>query len=1448
MNSLSPLRRIVFIMAVFASATWPLFGVAEGVEQCEPLQAESLTADQTALLDVPLLFVKRHSYTGIHIYDTYYKWPPGGGGIYILENPSAPQAERKIRPVIDATTLDTLGNGVYSHPELSWDAQKLLFCFKSEPQGNTSIYEIGVNGQGLQRLTDPGPTCVSYKGSQHGQHDIAPAYLPDNRVVFLSTRTSGLVPCNNTGVAILHVMNSDGSDIHPISVNYVNEFDPAILPDGRILFGRWEYVDKNALTIQSLWTMNPDGTQESALFANNLVFPEAVLDTRPVPGSSLVVGTFARHNGPPRGSIAFIDPRLGKNNPKGISNLERPGEPTYDLGDSCEPWPLSENAVLFSGRPSGAKRNVIEIIDRSGDRTVLLTDSEICLHSPMLVKPRQVPPVLPSDVDREAQSGRFFVQDVYQGLEGVKRGDVKWLRVVEETSRVSASTMGGSPYNQTFLVSAALAFSTKTFLGIVPVAKDGSAYFEVPSGRALYLQALDADLRLIQSMRTFVQAAPGTTRSCVGCHEHKDKAPTFESKTLNNLARAPDRLQPESWGSGYLDYPSMVQPILDRHCAKCHGGREGIAAGLDLSGGWTEHFNISYENLVSRRESQLVAHWISGIDCMNGTAFWSSQIFPPRGHGSGAAPLADLLMEGHDGHIPNLTPSERDLLMAWMDSNGLYHGTWDSTSSGCAIKGWKAMRESLIEEMREGGCLSCHDNGGKSPIFEEDWVNLKDPEMSRILRAPMVAGAGGLGLGSCRERTVSPRPPRVRQLVNGYAHAVQPVDAFDRQKIVSVDRSGKPIASFASSENPHYQAMLAIIKSARNTALSNPRVDMPGARIVPGQSRQLVPLTLPKKLPKFRAEIVGDRGVWLSWDRRADLSGLVFELHRSDRADFEPDEKTHITSLTRLDYLDPEPPDGESHYALVLNADEQRSEPIRRVVSRSKRSSPKSGRVDVITEDVNRFTKLLSHASPARRVEGVQGLSHLKHWPAEERIMRLLDDASAQVRREAVGALCRLGTARSVPRLIGLLDDSSWEIRQKVWLGLCQMTAQNFPASAKHEWERWWNGSSLEKKQRVLFASVGGRSTHSSTYSGFAGSSLITRRAALRALRHLGECSTEESLITLLSQLQRPPLDRTERVYLCEALERIGTRRSVPVLAAHKTDAAAWALGRIGGVESEKALLGFRKTLSVLLALDRLHSTNAGPIIPQLVGNMGLITYRSQPDDVMNDQAQPIQRVSASLIRRSGRAPELIEQVLTELEYSSVQAPAVPRPPFPADWKKMLEGMRSELKPGFVREDGTTTSQPITALAHLVDDPVLVARLLPLLRHPAVVPRVYVAFALAQLKAEEAVSEIERIIREGYAFSDATALASGKHFAKSQTVRWRGFLCMALGRLGGDEARDILESLASDPEQPRDIRYSSVVGLRFIGSAESVPVLRQVVQEDIIWMVRDEARRTIEGI
>ena len=898
-------------------------------------QQPAIEKKMLSMLDAPLLFVKRHSYQGAHIYDTFYKWPPGGGGIYVLENPSAPRAQWKIRPVIDATTPETLGGGVYTHPEISWDGKKLLFCYKNEPQGCTRIYEIGVDGAGLRKVSDPSDLASCNKGRTKGMHDLSPAYLADGRIVFLSTRPAGLVPCNNTGVSILHVMNADGSDIHPISVNSENEFDPTVLPDGRVAFGRWEYVDKNALTMQSLWSAHPDGTEETAVFANNMVLPEAILDVRPVPGCGLLAVTLAKHNAPPRGSIAYIDPSKGKNGTQALFNFEHHDRADYDRGNSCEPYPLDRDTVIFSGR-SRTKRSAIEMMDRQGNRIVVLSDPDICLHAPMLVKPRPRPRAIPDRTDRSKKTGAFLVLDVYEGLDGIERGEAKWLRVVEETSRISASPGTPNPFNQTFLVSASLSFSTKIYHGLTPVNEDGSVYFNAPSGRALYFQVLDKDKRLIQSMRTFVQAAPGVTRSCIGCHERKSKSTTTAyARPTKILSGRPKDLAPESWGSGFMDYPSMIQPIWNKHCVSCHGGEQGFAARLDLSGGWTKYFNISYENLVDRRETQLTAHLIAGIDTMNGTAHWSAPLRKPRSHGSAVAPLAKAVMSDHHGATRQLSEPERDLIMAWIDSNGLYSGTWDYTKHGYGLPDWDAVRGELSAEMAKAGCTSCH---GKS--VGSDWFNLQTPELSRILRAPLAASKNGHGLAICRDHKMDPRRQRTRLLVQGYAHAVKPLSAFTPQPVPPIQQGGRPHVTFASAQNPHYQAMLAIIRQGQKKVLATPRIDMPGAVAVAGECRMFIAPTVPRQAPRLKARVNDRGGVRLEWGRSASTIGLRAEIHRGEAKNFTPSDKTLLAETLLSHHVDVQPPVGEQHYALILKSIERCSRPFRVSVKVAKSPAP----------------------------------------------------------------------------------------------------------------------------------------------------------------------------------------------------------------------------------------------------------------------------------------------------------------------------------------------------------------------------------------------------------------------------------------------------------------------------------------------------------------------------
>jgi hypothetical protein len=916
-------------------ATCMIFA-ALGCGGAEPGQADR------SLLQFPILFCKRLNYQGLHIYDTFYQWRPGGG-IYLLENPADPPEKHRIRAVIDPTTPQTLGNGIYFDPSLSYDAQRLLFSFKGSDGGNSTIYEIGIDGTGLRQVTNLDANGNPYKGKGTGHHDVKPCYLPDGRVVFTSTRYSGLVPCANNGVAILHVMNADGTDIHTISVNNVTEFDPCVMPDGRILFGRWEYVDRNALVIQSLWTVLPDGRNETALYANNMVFPEAALQAKPVPGNdALVVAAFTPHNAPPRGTIAMIDTRMGKNDPAAIFNFESPNKPTHDRGESCDPWALNENVVLYSGVPlekdaptiradapgthgrRNLKLNAMMMIDRSGKRIVVHSDSSIDLHNPIPVVPRPLPRVNIDASDRTQRTGAFFVHDVYASMPGVKRGTIKWLRVLEETSRVSESP-GGTWMNQTFSISAALAWSAKIFHGIVPVEPDGSVHFEAPAGRALYFQLLDQDYRLVRAMRTFIQATPGTTRSCTGCHEYNPGA----VGAPRAIRAKQQKLRDESWGSGYLDYMTRVQPILDAKCVSCHGGPQGMAKGLDLSRGWTEFFNISYEHLTARRERMYTADLIAGICAMNGTAYWSCKVFDPYSHGSGIAPLADILLQ--EPHRDRLTQTEREQIFAWMDSNGAYFGTWDYTAAGPRAEPFLNAVERVKGVMKEAGCAKCHaTEKGEIKRFDQ-WINLDQPEMSRVLRAPLPVSdqaEGGYGLALCRDRKVDQSFSRKGLIYGfGYAHGVMDLDKFPTQAWPKVwPPEGDPVTPFASANDPHYRKILNIIRDARAAQLARPRIDMPGAEWVgggirEGRSRQILPQPLPDPLPAVKATVDENGYVRLAWESSARMIGLIGEIHRGPDAAFTPSEATKIARTERFSFCDTKAPPGTAHYAVVFVSD-----------------------------------------------------------------------------------------------------------------------------------------------------------------------------------------------------------------------------------------------------------------------------------------------------------------------------------------------------------------------------------------------------------------------------------------------------------------------------------------------------------------------------------------------
>ncbi len=699
--------------------------------------------------------------------------------------------------------LDDPKGGVRD-PNVHYDGRKVLFSYRKGGTKTFHLYEIGIDGKGLRQLTD-GP-----------DNDIEPIYTPDGGVVFCSSRCHRFVPCWRTQVATLYRCDGDGKNVRMLSTNAEQENTPWMMPDGRVLYMRWEYVDRHMLLYHHLWTVNPDGTGVMVYFGNQN--PGGVMiDAKPIPNTRKVVASFSPGHGrrEHEGIVAIIDPSRG---PDDLSMMTRIGQRYFR-----DPYPLSENCFLVA---DGAGLHLLTV----GGETQLLfrpvrKGARWDCHEPRPLRPRPREPIVPSRVAVESATGTLILSDIYEGrnMEGVKRGDIKKLLVLEQLPRPANFSNGQEP------LTAGGTFMLERLLGTVPVEEDGSAYMELPSLKSLFFVALDENDLSVKRMQSFVTLQPGETASCVGCHEQRVLAPPSRpASTLAALARPPNRPVPFEGVPDVMDFPRDIQPILDRHCVACHrpDKRDG---GVDLSGDRTPYFTTSYWTMF--------AHGLVS-DGRNGKGNR-----PPRTIGSSASRLMSFLDGDH--YDARLSQREREIVRLWIESGAVYPGTYGALGSGIHTV---AFPEATVRRR----CGSCHEASkppyrnvkkgavsfqfgkrrpaqpllsdpydiilirhlayfqlGEAPLHQA-LCNLDRPEKSVLLRAPLAKEAGGLQL--CGE------------------------------------------AVFADTADPDYREMLTAIRDASERLARHKRFDMPGFRpnrfyIREMQRYGVVPKGLPDDVP-----------------------------------------------------------------------------------------------------------------------------------------------------------------------------------------------------------------------------------------------------------------------------------------------------------------------------------------------------------------------------------------------------------------------------------------------------------------------------------------------------------------------------------------------------------------------------------------------------------------------
>ena len=725
--------------------------------------------------------------------------------------------------------------GAFRDPQVHYDAEKVLFSYRPGGTKHYHLHEINIDGSGLRQLTD-------------GEYDdIEPSYLPDGDIVFVSSRCKRWVQCWLTKVAVMYRCGPEGENIRPISANLEHDNTPWPLPDGRLIYQRWEYVDRSQVDYHHLWTTNPDGTGQMIYYGN--MHPGTVMiDAKPIPGTKKVVAGFSPGHGrrDHDGVVTVVDPSGGPDDKTFATAVSK-------SSDYRDPWAFSETAFL------AAQARRIVLMDELGRTQTLyqLPDEDIkaglqC-HEPRPVTVRPRERIIPTRTRLSQSTGRLVLADVYKGrnMQGIGRGDIKKLMVIETLPKPINFTGGMDPLTY------GGSFTLERVLGTVPVEEDGSAFIEVPAMRAVFLVALDENDMAVKRMQSFLSVQPGETTGCVGCHEQRTQS-FLPNQNLMAMDRPPSKIEPVADCPDVLDFPRDVQPVLDKLCVGCHGYEKTeqggpYAGNVVLTGDHGPMFSHAYFTMTVR---QLFA---DGRDK-------AVSNYTPRTIGSGASRILKMLDGSH--YDVQATDRQKKVLRLWTEVGAPYPGTY--AALGCGSIGGYQKNELVNTDLewpatKAGAdviakrCDACHQGNDILPKSMSDerglsfWrfdvndprlklsrhvvFNLSRPDKSLLLLAPLSKQAGGLGL--CR------------------------------------DAGGNSSTVFSGTDDAGYKTLLAMVAAGKENLEKIKRFDMPGFKPRPQYIREMrnygvLPHDHPDDAPVDVYAL--DRAYWESlWHREVSL-------------------------------------------------------------------------------------------------------------------------------------------------------------------------------------------------------------------------------------------------------------------------------------------------------------------------------------------------------------------------------------------------------------------------------------------------------------------------------------------------------------------------------------------------------------------------------------------------
>lgn len=476
-------------------------------------------------------------------------------------------------------------------PVVSYDGRHLLFAGKPSKADSWNIFELDMATREVRRITRdlgncrqpnylprqfmlvavaPPPQQAPSHPEPSGEAEIEGKFTfrsVDEAWTLISfvrelpdTRSEG----SPIPITRLYSCRPDGTQVRRLTANLSRDFDPSVLPDGRIVYSAWR---RNSLARGlngwiDLLAVNTDGTDVMPMCGDGGRLSKRMAAA--VPNGLLGKMVFVESDVTPwdgAGDLAAVDLRrpLATYRPLKADDDYVYHSPTY----------FAEGKVLVSRRPRDGHGShalgVLRIAD--GDWTPLFDDPRYHDFHARIVAPQPEPDGRSSVVDDHDPLGTLYCLNVnindLPKQQNIPAGLARAVRILEGVPASDDGGLGDRDTDATVPTGA-----VRRLLGEIPLYPDGSFQVKVPGGVPLEIQLIDERGMNLRSCG-WIWAQNRFYQGCIGCHEDRELVP--DNRMADAFWEPAPTLAPPEGERRTRDFLHDVWPLLVRDCGGCHG-------------------------------------------------------------------------------------------------------------------------------------------------------------------------------------------------------------------------------------------------------------------------------------------------------------------------------------------------------------------------------------------------------------------------------------------------------------------------------------------------------------------------------------------------------------------------------------------------------------------------------------------------------------------------------------------------------------------------------------------------------------------------------------------------------------------------------------------------------------------------------------------------------------